>query len=144
MKLIGIAKRDKNQAPMQTLEMAEITQSEGLVSDFRRRPGKRQVTVMSLNQWQLACNDIDTPLPWTTRRANLLVEGVDFSAKSLGMTINIGDVKLEIMDETEPCHKMDQQIDGLRAALTPDWRGGVCCKVIEGGSIKTGDKISIE
>lgn len=144
VKLIGIAIRDKNQAPMQTLEMAEITETDGIVGDFRRRPGKRQITVMSHNQWNEACKDVETQLPWTTRRANLLIDGCDFSANMIGMVITIGDSKLKIMDETEPCHKMDQQLDGLRGALTPDWRGGVCCKVISGGAIKIGDNASIK
>jgi len=33
---------------------------------------------------------------------------------------------------------------GLKAAMTPDWRGGACAKVVAGGHIAVGDKIRIE
>ncbi|GAA0852525.1 MOSC domain-containing protein [Aliiglaciecola litoralis] len=143
MKLVGIAIRERNQAPMKTREEAIVTLSEGVVGDFKRRPGKRQVTVLSLQQWQHACAELETTLPWTTRRANLLVNDIEFTAQMVGKTLKIGDLELLITAETEPCHKMDQQCQGLRAALTPDWRGGVCCKVIAGGEIRLGDALTL-
>jgi MOSC domain-containing protein YiiM len=33
---------------------------------------------------------------------------------------------------------------GLRAALTPDWRGGFLCRVIADGEIAIGDEIRID
>ena len=38
---------------------------------------------------------------------------------------------------------MDAQHQGLTQALVPDWRGGVCCRVIADGRIKVGDKMMI-
>jgi len=29
----------------------------------------------------------------------------------------------------------------LRRALKPDWRGGVCCDVVSGGTIRVGDPV---
>ncbi|WJG11096.1 MOSC domain-containing protein [Aliiglaciecola sp. LCG003] len=144
MKLLGIATRDKNQHPMQLVQMATVTLSEGIEHDFRRKPGRRQVTVLSKQQWQQACDDINLALPWTIRRANLLLDNIIFKQEHVGKTLKIGDsLELLICLETEPCHKMDQQHHGLRQALTPDWRGGVCCKVTKSGEIKLGDKFSI-
>jgi hypothetical protein len=34
---------------------------------------------------------------------------------------------------------MDRAHEGLRAALRPEWRGGVCCVVRRAGAIKLGD-----
>jgi MOSC domain-containing protein YiiM len=48
-------------------------------------------------------------------------------------------VVLEIVCETEPCEIMEKAQAGLRAALTPHWRGGVCCKVVKGGTLALGD-----
>jgi len=36
---------------------------------------------------------------------------------------------------------MDAQHSGLKAALTPDWRGGVSCMVAEGGQVGVGDTV---
>jgi MOSC domain-containing protein YiiM len=32
---------------------------------------------------------------------------------------------------------------GLRKALAPDWRGGVTCKVTQGGTVIIGDAVTV-
>ncbi|MDX1482101.1 MAG: MOSC domain-containing protein [Woeseiaceae bacterium] len=142
-RLIGIARRDRKRGPMQELTSADVVTSAGVAEDFRGRPGQRQVTVISAEDWRAACRDVDADLPWTTRRANLLVEDVDLPQEA-GRILRIGETRLEITMETDPCSRMDEQHDGLTAALTPDWRGGVCCRVIDGGSVRIGDPVSVE
>ena len=143
MKLIDIAFRAKPRAPMQTKEQSMLTRVAGVDEDARGKPGKRQVTVLSQQQWQQACEVIDTQLPWTVRRANLLVEGLEFDATYVGKQIKIGELRMVITGETDPCPKMDMQHQGLTLALQPDWRGGVCCKVIADGRVKIGDPVEI-
>lgn len=128
---------------MQEQDNAEITIEEGITGDFRGSQTGRQITVLSDLAWQKSCNAINSNLPWTTRRSNLLVDGVEFSADDIGKTIRIGEVNLKIMQETKPCSLMDQQHQGLKKALTTEWRGGVCCKVLTAGSIQLGDRVEI-
>jgi len=141
-KLIGIAKVAELRAPLQKMESSNITVEAGIDGDARGRKLNRQVTVLFRESWEDACRELDVELPWTTRRANLLVAGVD-APQSVGGKIRIGDVTLEIMFETEPCMLMERAHTGLKAALTPKWRGGVCCKVLSGGRIAVGDAVSI-
>jgi MOSC domain-containing protein YiiM len=61
----------------------------------------------------------------------------------VGKQIKIGALILLVTGETDPCSKMDAQVMGLMQALTPDWRGGICCKVIADGRITIGDKVHI-
>jgi MOSC domain-containing protein YiiM len=143
MQLLDIAFRPKSRAKMQTKVDTMVSKVAGIDGDFRGKPGKRQVTVMSIEQWQLACDELGTILPWTIRRANLLVDGVSFDATMIGQQIKIGQCILYITGETDPCPKMDAQHQGLTHALTPDWRGGVCCRVIADGRVKVGDKMVI-
>ena len=143
MQLLDIAYRPKSRATMQTKVNTMISKVAGVDGDFRGKPGKRQVTVMSIEQWQLACDELGTILPWTIRRANLLVDGVSFDATMVGQQIKIGQCILYITGETDPCPKMDAQHQGLTHALTPDWRGGVCCRVIADGRVKVGDRMII-
>ena len=139
-KLLGIAIRAKSRAPMREFERIEITTEEGCRGDARGKPGKRQVTVLSREAWEAACADLGQTLPWTARRANLLVEGLDL-AESKSALLCIGDVVLEISGETDPCRRMTKVAKGLRESLTPAWRGGVCCRVIQGGRINIGDAV---
>ena len=39
---------------------------------------------------------------------------------------------------------MDEEAEGLRETLIPDWRGGVGCRVLQGGEIAVGDAVRIE
>ena len=45
--------------------------------------------------------------------------------------------------ECDPCSRMEELQPGLRAALTPDWRGGVLGRVIADGEIAVGDSVTI-
>jgi MOSC domain-containing protein YiiM len=143
MKLLDIAYRPKSRAPMQTKSQCMLTRVAGVDEDARGKPGKRQVTVLSTVQWQRACEELNRALPWTIRRANLLLDGVEFDASYVGKQIKIGELRMVITGETDPCPKMDMQHQGLSLALEPNWRGGVCCKVIADGRIKIGDAVEI-
>lgn len=137
----GIAYRKKPKAPMTEIDSVEITCEQGVVPDTRGKPGKRQVTLLSLESWQIACAELGVELPWTTRRANILLSGMQFSAADFGKVLQMGDVQLQITIETDPCNRMDEQYQGLTAALTPDWRAGVCCRVLQGGILSKGDEL---
>ena len=103
----------------------------------------RQVTIIADSPWQAACAEVGKDLPWTTRRANLLVRGVELQ-NTAGVKLRIGEVLLEITGELAPCQLMETACAGLRAALTPQWRGGVSCRVVAGGPLKIGDPVTLE
>lgn len=140
--LAGIARREKKLSPMESLESAEISAETGVANDSRGKPGKRQVTLLSANDWQAACDEVGQDVVWTTRRANLFLENFDLP-KEAGRIVAIGDVRLRTTVEIDPCSRMDDQCPGLKKALQPDWRGGVGCEVLQGGTIKIGDTVSV-
>ena len=142
-RLTGIARRAAKRAPMQTLDYAEISRATGVALDFRGKPGSRQVTVLSAAAWQEACAEVGRDLPWTTRRANLLVDGLELPKKP-GAIIRMGGARLKITGEVDPCSRMEEQCPGLKAALQPDWRGGVSCTVLDGGTVAVGDEVMLE
>ena len=136
-RLIGIARTPALRAPMQELSCADISVERGIEGDARGMKPERQVTVLFREGWEAACRDIDSELPWTARRANLYVEGVSFPREA-GWRLRVGDVVLEVTQETSPCELMERAQAGLRKAMTSDWRGGVCCFVVRGGEIRVG------
>lgn len=140
--LLGIACRDGSRLPMRELDAARIGLDTGVASDFRgRKRGRRQVTLLCAEKWRAACADLGIELPWTTRRANLLVNGLPIGPECVGRTLRVGTAVLRITQETDPCGRMDEQYRGLKRALLPDWRGGACCEVIEDGDIAVGDAV---
>ncbi len=141
--LVGIARRDEKRAPMQELQSADVSEASGVAHDSRGKPGNRQVTVMSADAWRDVCAELQHEIPWTTRRANLLVEGVDL-LQSIGAIIDIGNVRLQVTMEAGPCSRMDEQFEGLTGALQAAWRGGVGCTVVQAGSLAVGDSVSLQ
>ena len=141
-KLLAIAVKSPEDGSMRLLEEAEVSTASGVANDPRGKKTSRQVTVVSAESWDAACADLGTDVPWTARKANLLVEGIAFP-DSKGKTLVVGNVEMEVTFETKPCHVMDEAKNGLKDALVADWRGGVLCKVTKEGHIKRGDAVAL-
>lgn len=141
--LIGIAGREQSRAPMIEQQRGRITVEAGLEGDCKgSRFPLRQITILDIAAWNEACAILGVDLPWTTRRANLLTQAVSLP-RGLGSRLKIGKAELEVTGKTSPCLQMDLAFQGLRRALADDWRGGVTCKVIQGGEIAIGDQVSV-
>lgn len=134
---------------MQVLDRVEASPELGLHGDFRGaiRPGnsgRRQVSLMEAESWAAAMAELGLDLPWQQRRANLLVAGLRLPRET-GRIIAIGpSLRIETTCECDPCGRMEEIAPGLKAALLPDWRGGVLGRVITGGAIAAGDTVRIE
>ena len=142
--LLAIALKRRAKAPVELCAHSMVSVEAGVVGDFRGANSKnRQVTVLRSEDWADACRDIGIKLPWTIRRANLLVEGLPSLVDRKGEQLMIGDLVLQITGETEPCNRMEAAAAGLQAALSVGWRGGVTCRVIAGGDIQNGDTVVV-
>jgi MOSC domain-containing protein YiiM len=137
-RLEAIATKAARRAPIFHADRANVSIATGVEGDFRGRQKARQVTVLFAEDWAAAVAGLDPAATWTVRRATLLVAGVR-NPQRVGDVLAVGDVRLVVTGETQPCVRMDEQMPGLRDALRPDWRGGVTARVIAGGEISVGD-----
>ena len=150
-RLAGIARHGPPRAPMEELSRAAVTCEAGVEGDGRgstHRKKRRQVALIEAENWAAAMADLglsgDDALPWSSRRANLLVEGVRLPREAEKI-IAIGEtLRIETTLECDPCSRMDEIRPGLKQALEPDWRGGVLGMVISDGEIAIGDEVSNE
>jgi len=148
-RLLGIARHDRPYGPMETVAHVAVTSAEGVHGDFRgglasSRPSrKRQISLIEAEAVSAALAEAGALLDWSDCRRNLLVQGLRLPRQP-GARVRVGpSLVIEITDECEPCERMDALHEGLRAALTPDWRGGFLGRVIEDGEIAVGDEIRI-
>ena len=140
--LQGIAVRNARRALMQERQKVDVTVAQGIVDDYRGA-GLRQVTFLSIQQWQETMQELGVDLPWYTRRANLLIDGIDLS-EAVGQQLQIGECLFTIYGETEPCQRMDELQNGLQHALKPDLRAGVWGKVVRGGHLEIGQRVQLQ
>ncbi|WP_029407638.1 MOSC domain-containing protein [Thiomicrorhabdus sp. Milos-T2] len=143
-KLIGIATHTKSRGDITTHNHIAVSVDSGLENDYQGQKNvNTSVTLLSKKNWEQACAESGKEINWTERRANLLIDDIEFSNSMIGQQIQIGNVLLEITKETDPCNRMDELQPGLKSALTPNWRGGARCKVLRKGEITIGDKVTI-
>ncbi|MEM7262129.1 MAG: MOSC domain-containing protein [Planctomycetota bacterium] len=138
-RVVELARRPGKDEPMELQMALTLVEGDGLAEDYGKNE-RRQVTLISAEQWKDVESDLGQSLPWHTRRANVLVEGVTLDP-AVGGALRIGDCELEILGETVPCGLMDQLCPGLREALGPDHRGGVYGRVARGGIIEPGAEV---
>jgi MOSC domain-containing protein YiiM len=72
-------------------------------------------------------------------RENVTVEGADVQSWPVGQRVRVGGALLEITMVCDPCHRMDELREGLRAEI--DGKRGMLAHIVEGGEIALGDSI---
>ena len=103
--------------------------------------GWRQVTIIAAADWDRIVEALGAAVDPGARRANLLVSGIAL-AHSRNRVLQVGGCRLRVRGETRPCERMDEAEPGLRAALDPEWRGGVFAEVLDDGRIAVGDAVA--
>ena len=75
-------------------------------------------------------------------RENMTVEGMDVQQWPIGQRVRVGkDAVFEITMVCDPCHRMDELRDGLRAEL--DGKRGMLARVVEDGEVAVGDELEL-
>lgn len=139
---IGI--RSKRRAPLTEVEEAVIDITSGLQGDhYSGRNTKRQITLIQSEYLDavgaiLKIKKID---PQLTRR-NIVVSGINLNALK-GQQFRIGsEVILEMTGLCHPCSRMEENL-GAGGYNAMRGHGGITAKVIEGGTIRLGDEVSL-
>jgi len=131
-----------HRGPMDEVSEATAIAGRGLDGNVDRSR-RRQVTLIEREIWERLMRELDAEVSPSARRANLMVSGVRL-ANTRGRTLRVGGVRLAIGGETTPCERMDEALSGLRAAMRPDWGGGVFAQVLDDGVITVGDAVEWE
>ncbi len=123
---------------MEQVPTAHLVQGVGISGDkHASAASKRQVLLADKEAL-----DAVSVLPGTIKE-NVTLEGVDVMRLPAGTRLRLGrSVVLEITAICEPCFRMDEIRDGLRAEL--EGRRGMLSRVLSGGSISVGDAITVE
>ena len=108
---------------------------EGLEGCAHANPPKREVLFASKEHLDSVRVD-----PGAIRE-NLTVEGDDVQQWPIGQRVRAGRAVFEITMVCDPCHRMDELRDGLRAEL--DGKRGMLARVVEGGEVAIGDEIEL-
>ena len=127
---------------MDARESIELVAGRG-VAGSANQGGRRQVTLLESEVWDALMRELGTSADPATRRANVLVSGIDLRA-SRGRVLQLGSARVRVVGEVKPCERMEEAVAGLRAAMFPDWRGGAFAQILDGGVVMVGDAVAWE
>jgi len=142
-KVVGIYLWPVSKGEPLPVERVQARAGVGLDGD-RKRSERRQLTVVSAEQWASANAEAGASTDPRWRRANVVVSGIAFAPAMIGRRLRLGALVLAIGGETEPCHRMDELHQGLREALKPAMRGGVYGKIEADAELCVGDEVTVE
>lgn len=137
-----IGLRPARDVPMREVDAVEAVAGAGLVGDrYGGGSGKRGVTLIQAEHLPAiaALAGRDAVAPAILRR-NLVVSGIALVALR-GQRFRVGGVLLEGTDSCDPCSRMEQALGpGGYNALRG--MGGLCARVLEGGTLRIGDAVA--
>src|SRR6266480_7514771 len=116
-------------------ERRQAIVGEGLEGCAHANPPKREVLFASKEHLEAVGVE-----PGATRE-NLTVEGDDVERWPIGQRVRAGGAVFEITMVCDPCHRMDELRDGLRAEL--QGRRGMLARVVESGEVAVGDEVTL-
>jgi MOSC domain-containing protein YiiM len=124
---------------MDARESIELVAGRG-VEGSADRGGRRQVTILEREVWEALVRELGSDAGPETRRANVLVSGIDLRA-SRGRVLRRGGARIRVGGEVKPCERMEEAVAGLRALMYPEWRGGAFGQILDGGIVAVGDAV---
>lgn len=125
------------------VEQALVHANYGLNGDWRsHRDRSGQLTVIEVEALEDVARQLGQAIPAGASRRQVVVRGVALNAL-IGRHLRLGAVLVYVEDYCDPCRQMERTIGpGARAAMED--RGGVRCRVLEGGELHVGDTVTEE
>ncbi|MBV9858621.1 MAG: MOSC domain-containing protein [Alphaproteobacteria bacterium] len=135
--------------PMTAHESLTLIAGKGIAGDryllgtgyYSQKPEEgRQVTLFEIETLLALRRDYDVVLTPAEHRRNVTVEGVPLN-HLVGRRFRLGDTLLEATRLSIPCRYLEE-VTGKNVFKALMHRSGLNCKIIEGGVIRTGDRVA--
>ena len=129
--------------PAQALAEARVVADHGIDGDWRSHPrNSRQLTLIEEEGLLATGSRLGLTVPPGASRRQVVVRGISLNA-TVGKTLRLGRVLVTVTDRCDPCENMERTIaPGARLAMAT--HGGICARVVEGGTLRVGDQVVVE
>ena len=138
-----IGLRPARDVAMTEVEQAEAITEHGLRGDrYTGGSGKRGITLIQAEHLPAIAALAGVELVPALLRRNVVVSGIALIALKQ-RRFRIGDVVLEGTDPCDPCSRMEEAL-GPGGYNAMRGMGGLCARILEGGSLRLGDAVVAE
>lgn len=138
-RLEAIWTKRAHRGPMDAQQEGVLVAGQGLLGSVGRS-SRRQVTIIEREVWDRVQEQLGMAIPYAARRANLMISGISLK-ETRDRILRIGEARVRIGGHTMPCERMDEAQLGLRAALEDGWGGGAFAQVLDGATVRVGDRV---
>ncbi len=134
--------RSRN-GPAEALQRARVHADYGLEEDWRSRRGRSgQLTLIEEEALDDVAGQLGHSIPPGASRRQIVVRGLALN-RTIGRRLRLGPALVYVEEPCDPCSNMERTV-GPRAQAAMENRGGVRCRVLEGGELRIGDSVAEE
>lgn len=130
--------KEERKKPMLPQRRITLVKGKGIKNNVAGK--KRQITIIQKETWEGLMKELGLSLDPSTRRANLMISGLELRNQR-NRILRIGKCRLLVIDETKPCRQMDEAWEGLCVAMTDNWAGGSYAEILDDGDVTVGDEV---
>ncbi|MCR4289777.1 MAG: MOSC domain-containing protein [Candidatus Scalindua sp.] len=134
--------RERNTAA-ESCNQVTVRSNFGIVGDYRS--GKfqiGQITLIETETIDVVSRELGYEIPAGSSRRQIMVKGIKLN-ELIDRNLRMGQILVRVEDRCNPCKKMETKIGpGAKDAMND--KGGIRCRIIEGGDLHVGDKITVE
>ena len=115
----------------------------GIEGDYRSDKFQiGQITLIEAEAIDTMTRKLGYHIPISASRRQITVKGIELN-ELIGQNLRIGHILVRVEDKCNPCKNMETKIGpGAKDAMND--KGGIRCRIIKGGEIYVGDKITVE
>ncbi len=115
----------------------------GIVGDYRS--GKFQIGQITLIETEIIdamSRKLGYDIAAGASRRQVMVKDIKLN-ELVGQNLRLGQILVRVESKCKPCNNMEKKIGpGAKNAMND--KGGIRCRIIEGGELHVGDKITME
>ena len=139
MKIVSIAVSKKKGTIKKCVPEAELLENHGIKDDAHAGDWHRQLSFLASESIEKASSE-DFKLNFGDFAENIATTGIDWKSQPIGQVFKLGETALvEITQIGKECHKKCAIFYRTGDCIMP--KEGVFAKILQGGTIKVGDKI---
>ena len=133
----------KQNAPTESCNQVMVRSNFGIVGDYRSDKFQiGQITLVEAEIINAMSRKLGYDIPDGASRRQIMVKGITLN-ELIGRNLRMGQILVRVEDKCNPCKNMETRIGpGAKDAMND--KGGIRCRIIEGGELHVGDKITVE
>ncbi len=133
----------KRSAAAESCDHVTVRSNFGIVGDYRSDKFQiGQITLIEIEAIDAMSRKLGYDIPASASRRQITVKGIELN-ELIGRNLRMGQILVRVEDKCNPCKNMETKIGpGAKDAMND--KGGIRCRIIEGGELHVDDKISVE